>query len=152
MGRDAGQDWTACFSFSSGALPASRPSGITHPKSFGLLLSLFHSSRVAARCSATSEAWADSGSPVAVFAACAAAAERVFAPIAGSVVGASAPSAAFSLHWLAVVPSAGGPAPVSAGVSGGPVAASHTAFPAVVGTSGRVSRFPCSEQQGVDGV
>src|SRR6267143_1550361 len=52
----------------------------------------------------TSEAWADFGSPVAVF-------------------------------------------PASAAAAG-----LHTAFPAVVGISGRVLRFPCSEEQGVDGV
>ena len=89
---------------------------------------------------------------MAVFAASAPAAGHVFVPTAGSVVGAFAPSADFSLHWPAVAPSGGGPAPVSAGVSGAPVAASRTAFPAVVGISDRVSRFPCSEGQGVDGV
>jgi hypothetical protein len=36
--------------FSSGSLPASRPSGVTEPHSFGMLLSLFHSSRVVERC------------------------------------------------------------------------------------------------------
>ena len=100
----------------------------------------------------TSEAWADFGSPVAVFPASAAAGGHVFAPIAGSVVGAFAPSADFSLHSPAVAPSAGDPAPASAGVSGAAVAALRTAFPAVVGISGRVLRFPCSEEQGVDGV
>src|SRR6267378_4220404 len=68
----------------------------------------------------TSEAWADFGSPVAVFPASAAAGGHVFAPIAGSVVGA--------------------------------FAALRTAFPAVVGISGLVLRFPFSEEQGVDGV
>src|SRR5882762_5244263 len=91
----------------------------------------------------TSEAWADFGSPVAVFPASAAAGGHVFAPIAGSVVGAFAPSADFSLHSPAVAPSAGDPAPASA---------LRTAFPAVVGISGRVLRSPCSEEQGVDGV
>jgi len=117
-----------------------------------MLVRLFRSSRVAGRSYPTSEAWADFDSPAAAFPASAAAAGRVFAPTAGSVVGAFAPSADFSLHWSAVEPSADDPAPDSAGVSGAPVAASRTAFPAVVGISGRVSRFPCLEEQVGDGV
>jgi len=113
-----------------------RAPGFAFPK-------LFNSYYFPSADGATSEASSDSGSPVAVFPASAAAAGRVFVLIAGFVVGAFAPSADFSLHWPAVVPSAGGPAPVSVGVSGAPVAASRTAFPAVVGISGPVSGFPC---------
>jgi hypothetical protein len=96
--------------------------------------------------SPSSGAWADSGSLVAVFPATSVAAVRVFAVIAASVAGAAALPAAFSPHQRSVAPTAGGPVPVSAGVSAVPVPASQIAFPAVAGTSGPPSGCLYSER------
>ena len=85
-----------------------------------------------------SEAWTDSGLLAAVGSVTAVAAACVSVPIAASVAGASARSAAFSLHLLSVALAAGGPVLVSAGVSGAPAPAARRAFAAVAGISGPV--------------
>ena len=92
----------------------------------------------------SSEAWTDPGSAVAVSAATAAAV-RAFAAIAASVAGASAPPAAWLLHWRSVASAAGVPGPASVGVFAVPVPASRMPFPAAAGTSGPASGRLCLE-------
>src|SRR5216683_1540731 len=82
-----------------------------------------------------SEAWADFGWLAAVWSA-PAVAVCASAPFAVSAAGASARSAAFSLHLPSVALAAGGPVLVSAGVSGAPAPAARRAFAAVAGISG----------------
>src|SRR5271165_3235280 len=69
------------------------------------------------------------------------------AATAGSVVGAAVLAAAASLHWPAVVPVAGAPAPAAAGASVVPAVAVRATAPAVAGVSGRFERYPCWEQE-----
>src|SRR5271157_3196010 len=68
--------------------------------------------------------WTAPGSLAAFSAATAAPAVGVFAAIAVSVAGASAPPAAFVLHSPSVYPDSGAPGPAAAGVCLVPVAAS----------------------------
>ena len=103
------------------------------------------------------EAWANEasahfGSWAAAFPASAAAAGRVFAPVAVSVAGDVALAAVFSLHRRSVAPSPGDPAPASAGVFGDPAPAWQLASPVVAGISDPASGCQCLEQQGVRGL
>lgn len=82
------------------------------------------------------EAWADSGSLVAVWSASAAAALRVFARFAASVAGASVLPAASSRHLHSVALAADGPVLASAEVSGGLGFAARKVCLAAAGTSG----------------
>ena len=85
-----------------------------------------------------SEAWTDFEWLAAVWSATFVVAVCASAPFAVSVAGASARSAAFSLHLPSVALAAGGPVLASARVSGGPVPALRKAFPAVAGISGPI--------------
>lgn len=91
----------------------------------------------------SSEAWTDPDSAVA--APTAVAAVRAFAAIAASVAGASAPPAAFLLHWRFVASAADVPAPAAAGVAAVLVPAARIPFPAAAGISGPASGHRCLE-------
>lgn len=66
---------------------------------------------------------------------------RVFAPIAASVVGASALAADSLPQQPSLAPAVGGPAPASAGAAVAPDPASRVPFPAVAGISGPPAAF-----------
>lgn len=93
-----------------------------------------------------SEAGLGSGARAAVWTVAVAAAFRVVAGVVGSVAGAAAPFAAFSLRQPSVVPVAGVPGPAAAGAFVVAGLAGRGASPAAAGTSGPASRFPSSAQ------
>ena len=92
------------------------------------------------------EAGPGSGARAAVWTVAVAAAFLVVAGAVGSVAGAAALFAAFSLRQPSVVPVAGAPGPAAAGAFVVAGLAGRGASPAAAGTSGPASRFPCSAQ------